>query len=131
MYRIINEQVRQNAINEIQSLPLGQYEITVKKITKDKTAQQRKYWHKLMDIIANDVGMDMEVLKRQIKISLGQYKLFDRYNLYELEHVTYIELFSSEDYNREEYGKAITATLKIAHTLNINLPDRGYYGYDI
>jgi hypothetical protein len=125
MYQIKTEEVRQNCLSEIKSLPLGAYEVTIKKSVKSKTSSQRRYWHKLMQIIADHIGEDMEQLKRKIKRALGHYQTVI------IDGDIYIELLSSEAYSRDMYSQAIEATLQMGMSLDLIMPNPAFYGLEL
>lgn len=126
-YILKDRNILNNLIAELNTLPLDfpeKYEVAIKKHKKDLTGQQRKYWHKCLQIISDENGTPMTELKMKIKyevLELQEVKVNGELHLYPP---------SSEDISRQEYGELIEATLQVAYYLNLTMPVPGHYGYE-
>ena len=122
MYRIINEQVRQNCISEIKSLPLEQYQVEIKEIKRSINANNL-YW-KWVTIIANDLGYNKdelhEAFKRQFIGSEQGQDMFGN---------VYIRPKSSAKLKKKEFLMYMAKVQAFAHQQNIKLPTGEYYGH--
>ena len=99
-------------------------EIIVREAKCTKTAQQRKYAHACLGVIAKDIGYDPQRLKVDIKVQLGLIE-----KIYTNGQVI-TQITSTEQLTKEQYGAFIDAILGLAAELNIKLPEARHYGYD-
>ena len=121
IYRIINEQVRQNCIREISEMPLECFQVDIKEI-KRSNAQNRFYW-RILQIIGKELGYKTddlhEAMKRQF-IGTEQGKdLFG--NLY-------IKPKSSAKLKKAEFTEYLNKVMAFAYRENIVIPTQDYYG---
>ena len=119
-----DDAVKQRALEHIQSLE-GVWNIEIKKHVKSKTAQQRRYWHKLLSIIADYRGMTLDEQKMEIK-----YKVLPLREI-KMRGERYLYPPSSESLTSKQYGELIDATLLIGGALELTMPHPDYYGLNI
>jgi hypothetical protein len=114
------------AINHIGNLnPDKEWEITIGPYKKNKTKQQRDYYHALLDILSDYSGYTKEELKTRMCFSLGYVKDVT------LRDGTVIqERLSTEGLGVEKYSKMIDAATMACRDLELRFPapeeDRGY-----
>ena len=94
-----------------------------KKITRSN--QQNRYFHKLVDLIAEQQGNDAERVKREIKHKIG---LIEK-QLINGELITIIK--STADLRVDEFSKLIEETISVCVFLEISYPTPDYYGFKI
>jgi len=104
--------------------PDKEWEIIIKPYKKNKSTQQRNYYHKLLDILSEYNGDTVEDLKTRICFYLGytrQAQLKDR---------MIEERLSTEKMGVEQYSKMIEETQKTLMILELKFPspdeDKGY-----
>lgn len=122
IYRVINENVRQNLINEIKQKPLG-YQVKIEDL-KRSNPQNALYWA-CIQIIAKETGHNKdelhEAFKRQF-IGVEQGKdLFG--NLY-------LRPKSSAKLKKKEFSEYMTKVEVFANSLDIILPSPDYFGLE-
>lgn len=121
IYKIINDRVRQNCINEIQSLPEGKYQVDIKEV-KRSNEQNRFYW-KVLEIISEETGYERDELHDALKrkfIGVDQGKdIFG--NLY-------LKPKSSAKLKKGEFTTYLNKVIAFAYSLEINIPTPDHYG---
>jgi hypothetical protein len=122
-FRIVNEQVRENAINEIKKLPLNSYQVKIEEIRRSNP-QNSLYW-KWIQVIGNHLGYEKddlhEAFKRQfIGIDQGA-DMFG--NLYLMPK-------SSAKLKKAEFSTYMNKIQAFALNEGIFLPQPDYYGDD-
>lgn len=121
-----NPEVLENLIHELRSLnPLLKWKVTIKEYKKNLTANQRNYWHKLIDIIAGEIGESPAELKMKIK-----YKVCELKQVQMKDGTVHKYPPSSEDLTRDQYSELIAATKELGYFLQIELPDPRHFGYE-
>lgn len=126
VFIIKSKEVIDRAVEHIRALPKEpQHEVVIRKKRKEKSAQQRNYFHKLCEIIGEHTGHGKEYIKLRIK-----------YTTLELIEITTPRgLFyappSTENISREEYTNMIDAVLMIGYELGLKMPTPDYYGYTL
>lgn len=123
IYRIINETVRNNLIEEIRRLPLGVFQASISEL-KRSNQQNALYW-KWVSIIAEAKGYDAEefhdACKREFIGAIQGKDMFG--NLY-------IKPKSSAKLKKSEFSAYMNKVQAYAHSEGINLPQPGYFGLD-
>lgn len=124
-YALRTDNNKSACIQEINSLLVcdpPQYEVEIKKFAKSKTSQQRKYFHKILQLICDYTGDYQEDLKMEIKyrvLPLREITVGGRQHLYPI---------SSEKTNTKQYSELIEAALMCASAAEVHIPNPGYYG---
>jgi hypothetical protein len=122
-FNLINENVRQNCIREIQGLDLDKYEVVIERA--GKTPKQRRYWHMILQIVAEEYGDSYERLKHMVKAQvLGYDQWKDRKGNLQS------RVLSSEELDTKRYSELIDYTIMVADNLGVTLPDPKFYGYN-
>lgn len=121
-YYLKSQDVLLNLIAELQTLPLGKYEVCVKET--GRTRRQEKYLHKLIGIIASYMGEDAE-----------DYKLKLKYEWLPLKEIqakgqTYLYPVSTTEITKEQYGQMITNCLVLGGHLGLVMPDAAHFGLE-
>jgi hypothetical protein len=105
--------------------PEIEWEVTIKKYKKNKTAQQRNYYHKLLQIISEHTGDERDDLKTRICYSLGYVR---EVTLKSGEVV--LQRLSTERLKVKEYSTMIESAQMMCMFLELRYPkpdeDRGY-----
>jgi len=120
------KQITDTALQEARSIYKSgkTVQITIKEAKCSKTAQQRKYAHACLGVIAKDIGYDPQRLKIDIKHKLGLIeKVYTNGEI-----ITVIT--STEQLTKEQYGAFIDAILQLGQSLNIALPEPRMFGYE-
>jgi hypothetical protein len=114
-------QVVENCIQTIRSLPSDRlYSVSIQK--PSKSAAQRNYWHKLIDLCAEEQGEDPETLKSMLKLRwLPLHEVT-------VDGKVFLLPPSTEQLTREQYGQLIDRTIMLAGALNVKIPAANYYG---
>lgn len=120
-YRVINEKVRQNAIEEIRQMPLG-FEVKIGDLKRGNN-QNALYW-KWLQIIADETGHDKDELHEAFKRNfIGVDDGIDIFgNLY-------LRPKSSAKLKKREFHEYMVKVEIYANSLNIVLPSPDYFGY--
>lgn len=121
-YYLKSQDVLFNLILELQSLPLGKFEVSIKET--GRTRRQEKYLHKLIGIIAAHIGEDAEECKLRLK-----------YEWLPLREITargktFLYPVSTKDITKEQYGMMITKCLVLGANLGLNMPDASFFGLE-
>jgi len=114
-----------NVVNAIRSLShegVLVIELSFKKVTR--SYQQNRYFHKLVGLIAEKQGEDLERVKRQIKHKIG---LIEK-DMVNGELITIIK--STADLSVEEFSQLIEQTITVCQYLEIQYPIPAHYGFD-
>lgn len=121
IYRIINETVRANCLQEIKGLSLEKYQVSVTEI-KRSNPQNNLYW-KWLSIIGNDLGYTPDDLHEAMKANfLGTESGKDMFgNLY-------IRPKSSAKLKKKEFSDYMNKVHAFAMGEGIILPQPDYYG---
>lgn len=121
-YYLKSQDVLANLISELQTLPLGKYEVCVKET--GRTRRQEKYLHKLIGIVAAHIGEDPDECKLRLKyewLPLKEINARGQQYLYPL---------STTEITKEQYGMMITKTLALGANLGLVMPDAGHFGLE-
>jgi len=120
-FKIINEQVKKNAINEIAALPFGKYQVKIDEI-KRSNPQNALYW-KWITIIADTLGYDKDELHDAFKRKfIGLDQGVDMFgNLYLMPK-------SSAKLKKGEFTTYMNKVYAFATSEGIILPQPDYYG---
>lgn len=121
LYRIINEEIKANCIQEIESL-YGPWEVNIRKAKR--SLPQNNYWHKLVDIIADFTGDDPEEMKLKLKYELLPLKEV------EVKGVKHLYPISTTELTKEQFSPLIEKTLFIGHQLGLTMPLASFYGLE-
>ena len=127
-YAIRDEQIKQSCLRQINGLLAcdpPQHEVVIRKHDKRKTAQQRKYLHKILHVVCNYTGDDVEDAKMKIKYAVLPLREIT------LSGNTYLYPISSERASVKQYGDLIEAALMFAAEAGVSVPTPNYYGWDI
>jgi hypothetical protein len=125
MYLLRSEEIRERCIREIKSLPAldnPQFVVEVKKYRKDKTAAQRNYFHKILDIVCDYTGDDTDEVKMQIKYAVLPLKKVS------VKGSDYLYPISSEDTTTKQYADLISAALVFANKAGVTIPEKSHWG---
>ena len=101
------------------------WDVEIKKHVKNKTSQQRRYFHKVLDLVCDYTGDDVEEVKMAIKyrvLPLSEITVDGEKHLYPL---------SSERATVSQYSDLITAALMFAAEAGVDIPPPHYYGFEI
>lgn len=82
-----------------------------------KTDQQRRYFHKLLQVFCNETGNDMEQIKMEIK-----YRVLPLHEVL-VNGMKHLYPVSSENTTVEQYGKLIDSIQLMCQAYNIIYPD--------
>lgn len=118
LFTLKTKAIKKNCLNVIYNIKLedGLYDVHVVKHVDDKTAEQRGWWHKLIGIMAKDLGYTAPEMKSVLKDQiLGQMEV-------EFKGKTIQREASSEDLKKFGYSDLIEQTYRIASELGIRLP---------
>ena len=116
--------VLQNVIGELGNLnPHKEYQVEIKPYKKNKTAEQRNYFHKLLDLIAEDTGNDSDDLKTRLCFSLGLVKDVTLKDRTVVKH-----RISTESLTTKQYSALIEAAQIACMSLDIKYPQPEYFG---
>lgn len=95
-------------------------QVIIKFYKKDKTAEQRSFWHILLGILSDETGYTVGEVKELIKKSeLGTKEVM-------IGNVSHTVTESSEKANRETYSKLIETTYRVGAEAGIALPNPRY-----
>lgn len=121
-YYLKSQSVLLNLIAELQSLPLGKFEVSIKET--GRTRRQEKYLHKLIGIIAAHIGEDPEECKLRLK--------YEWLPLREItaKGETFLYPVSTTDITKEQYGMMITKCLVLGSNLGLTMPDAAFFGLE-
>lgn len=123
-FQIRSPQILKNCLEFISKLESdGKWEVSIGKARK--TSPQRNYWHACMQEIAEVSGTDLDDIKFQIKKTVLGLKKWEDKN-----GIIYWREYSSENLDKETYGRLIDATISLAQILEIRLPEPSYFGYE-
>lgn len=120
VYYLKDEDVKKKCIAEI--MQSNNKMVTIS--NANKTSAQRKYWHKLIDIICEDTGEDKGVLKYKIK-----YRVLPLIEIHDGSEWRIVPE-PSEEQERKKYGELIDATIIIGQELGLYMPLPGYFGIE-
>lgn len=123
IFRLINQTVKRNCLMEIQGLPLGQYEIVIKEVTRNNQ-QNALYW-KWAEIIGSTLGYSAE----------DMHDAFKRHFLGEDEKINVfgqvvVNPKSSASLKKREFSDYMNKVEAFASSQGITLPSPDYYGYE-
>ena len=95
-------------------------QVIIKLYKKDKTAEQRNFWHVLLGILSEETGYTVGEVKELIKKDeLGTKDVM-------IGKVLHTVTESSEEANRETYSRLIEATYRLGAEAGISLPNPRY-----
>jgi len=116
-----------NLMRELNGLNMRKmWVISIRERKKNKSRQQEKYFHKLVDIICKFNGDDKRDMKRQITWSCG---LRDEFTTEDGEVIEFPR--STAGLELKDYSKIIDAAKHICMTLGLQYPEPSYYGYEL
>jgi hypothetical protein len=124
VYILKSENIKQNAVAEIQSLK-GDCGLQVSITRPKRSLAQNDYWHKLIDVIADFTGDHPEDLKTRIKYECLPLKEVSVHGN------TYLYPASSAGLNKKDFTTLIEKTLFIAHDLGLKIPSPSHYGVEL
>lgn len=101
------------------------WEVTIRKHVKSKTSQQRKYFHKILSLVCEYTGEDIETLKMQIK-----YRVLPLVQV-TVEGEIYLHPISSEKATVKQYGELIEASLMYADAAGVSVPAADFWGFTL
>ena len=105
-------------VSEISPDPNKPTEVVIRPHRKDKTAEQRNYWHMLIGMIEQATGEPFGRVKTTIKFDVLSADMDT-----DLEGRLYVKEVSSEKQKRDRYSRLIDYTLQwAAEKYGINLP---------
>lgn len=96
-------------------------QITIEPYQHDKTAEQRKGWHLLINLLADELGYTPIEMKNILKVQIMGVEIVTDWTGREIEQIP-----SSEACKRHGYSKLIDETYRIAAELGIILPPLQY-----
>jgi len=116
-----------NALRHISELDsYKEWQIDIKPHKKNKSAQQRNYYHKLLEIISNHTGDEADDLKtricyaldyvREVKLKSGE---------------TVLQRLSTEKLGVGEYSKMIESAQMMCAYLELKYPQPSHFGMEI
>lgn len=122
-YYLKSQDVLFNLILELQSLPLGKFEVSIKET--GRTRRQEKYWHKLVNIVADFMGENRKKFREDLKyyfLGLKEVTSFtgEKYN----------RLVSTTEITKAEYSILIEKTLMLGAELGLTMPDASFFGLE-
>lgn len=95
-------------------------QVIIKLYKKDKTAEQRGFWHVLLSILSEETGYTVGEVKELVKkAELGTKDVM-------IGNVLHTVTESSEKANRETYSRLIESTYRLAAEAGISLPNPKY-----
>ena len=104
--------------------PDKEWEVVIRPYKKNKSTQQRNYYHKLLEILSDYNGDTIEDLKTRICFYLGYTRMV------QLKDRMIEERLSTEKMGVGQYSKMIEETQKTLMILELSYPpaseDRGY-----
>lgn len=122
-FHIKSQQVLKNCLEFIGKLELDRYEVVIQRMRK--TSPQERYWHMCMDEIAEVTGTDTDDIKFGIKKAvLGLREWIDTDGSILMREI------SSTGLDKATYGRLIDATIALAKSMDVILPDPSFYGYE-
>lgn len=124
VFCITSEELRARALKELSSVPLG-HDFILKKHVKSKTTNQRRYFHKILQLVCDYTGDSIEHAKMQIK-----YAVLPLIEV-KVNGTVYMHPISSEKATRAQYADLINAALMFASEAGVFVPSASHWGYDI
>lgn len=116
-----------NLLHHLSELdPFKEWQVEIKPHKKNKTAQQRNYYHKLLQILSDYSGDTIEDLKTRMCWTLG----YTREVVLKTGEII-IERQSTEKLGVQEYSTMIEAAQMACMTLELSYPQPSHYGLDI
>ena len=103
--------------NFMRSLPTGKYMIKISEYVDERTIDQNKFYWKLLEIIANEIGYEPEEMHEVYKYKFLQ-KTFTDSNGNLIRGVS-----STTKLNVKEFTEYIDKIRRHAETLNISMPE--------
>ena len=131
IFKIINEQVRQNCIREILALPLGKCFVDIKP-AKRNLNQNALYW-KWCEIIGDDIGYTKDEMHEHFAVAfLGVTEKQMSYvdDIGEQKQILLRKPKSTKDLTKSEFSEYMTKVEIFAATQEIALPQPNYYGLE-
>lgn len=119
-YIIINKDIRRRAAQAVMAIRGDdKLEVIIRPHEDDQTAEQRKFWHVLIKVFADEIGDSPESLKMDIKretfgVDIAVSKVTGKEN----EIVK-----SSTKAKKDEYSQLIETTYRLAANFGIQLPN--------
>lgn len=133
--------VRYKAMNAINVLDkVNEWEITIQKHKKNKTAQQRNYYHKLLEILEDFNGDTVEDWKERMCFYNGYYTMKEvakdvvdpiTGEVMVKKGTVYPKRDSTETLTVKKYSKLIEDAQLACMTWELKYPQPDHYGYDI
>lgn len=121
-----NDTIRKNYEGFYRGLPTNKvWEISIKPYRKDLTAQQRRFFHQCVDIIADFNGDAPEDIKLRLKyacLPLREISVAGK---------SYMVPVSTESLTRSQYSEIIDAALLLGSTLGLVMPNPSLQGLEI
>jgi hypothetical protein len=121
-YYLKSQDIVVNCIDEINTLPLGKYEVCIKETGRSRP--QEKLFHKLVGIIAKHIGENSEETKLRLKyewLPLREVRARGDVYLYPI---------STTDITKEQYGQLITKAMAIGAELGLIMPAAEHFGLE-
>jgi len=117
--------VYQNAIRTISMRSKSEsIVVTIQDERKSRSSQQNAYVHKLIGLIADKQGEDIESVKRQIKYRIG---LIEQ-TIINGDLIT--EITSTASLDKAQFSAFIEEVIKVCEFLGITYPVPSFYGFD-
>lgn len=127
MYFVVkNEEVRQNLIKEIESLPLDKG-MVVDIREKTRTLPQNALWHKWVGILASECGYTPKDMKNTLKRSVLGMEEFINFETGEVQETD----VATSELKTKGFTELMDKTQQIANEMDIILPSPNYYGVEI
>ena len=122
-YIINSKEVKRNCLDAVMQIKgEEQLEVVIKKHVKNKTQQQRGWFHALCGILANETGYQMGEIKELVKQHiLGTTTVAVGTKVFEV-------TASSEKQNREMYSRLIEGVYQLGAEAGIELPPARFIG---
>ena len=123
-----NETIKNRCIKAVVDLlacDSPKYQVEIKAAVRSKTSQQRKYFHKILSLICEYTGDNLDDLKMELKyrvLPLKEIEFQGRIHLYPI---------SSEKTTTKQYGELIDAAIMYANAAKVTIPQPDYWGIQI
>lgn len=121
VYITKSELIKSRAISEIQGL-YGEWEIKIGK--PRKSSNQERYWHKLLSLISDETGEELDDVKLRIK-----YAVLPLHEVM-VGNKAYLHPGSSTNLTKKAYSELIEATMVLGQQLGFNMPLAAHFGLE-
>lgn len=119
-------EIKQRCLNEVKSLNLNTlWQVEICPYKKNKTRQQEKYWHKLLQLLADNNGTT-----KQYEKMLCKYAILPLDEIM-IKGVRHLYPVSSSGITTKQYNELIDKTLIDCAGLGIVTPTPDYYGMEV